>query len=303
MIEVKNVTKKFNDTAALENISCTIESGNVFGMVGSNGAGKSTLLRIICGIICADSGEVVIDNEPAFENEKMKNEIVFVSDEPYFLAGASMNRMAKLYAAAYENFDMNYFNKLTQLFGLNPKKRISSFSKGMKRQVAIILALSARPKYLLLDETFDGLDPVMKGLVKKVICNEMVERDFCAVLTSHSLRELEDICDQIAFIHKGGLVYEKDTSDIKTSLIKVQVAFADGISMNAFDGLSMCSCTQNGSVYNIIFREDIATVEKAIKPLNPFLFDVLPLSLEEVFAHEVEALGYTFDLNILKGED
>lgn len=299
MIEVRNVTKKFDKFVALNNISCKIDEGSIFGLVGSNGAGKSTLLRIICDVFNSDSGEVLIDGEAVRENYEIKKRMVYVPDEPFFLAGANLKRMAALYANMYDGFDMDYFNRLVELFALDPKKKISGFSKGMKRQAAIILGLSVRPRYLFLDETFDGLDPVMKNLVKRILCSEITEREFTAVLTSHSLRELDEVCDQLAFIHEGGLVYEKDAASIKTSLTKVQLAFNYEYDESLFGGLTVVKLIKSGSVATLIVRDERERVEEIINSLNPIICEYLPLKLEEIFACEMEALGYKFDLDIL----
>lgn len=225
MIKADNLTKTFDDYKALNGISCTIEEGCIYGMVGSNGAGKSTFLRLLTGIYRADMGTITIDGNDVYENTELKSQMAFVPDELYFLGGASMDRMAKLYSAAYPDFSGERYEHLKEIFKLSGSRSLNTFSKGMKRQAATILALSCRPRYLFLDETFDGLDPVMRNLVKNIVCQDVVDRKATAILTSHSLRELEDTCDQLALLHKGGLVLESDISNLKTSLFKVQVAF------------------------------------------------------------------------------
>ena len=302
MISVTGLTKIFDDYKALENVTCQIPEGCIYGMVGSNGAGKSTFLRLISGIYKADYGIVEVDGEAVYENTKIKNEIAFVPDDLYFLGNANMERMAKMYARFYKDFDMERFKFLTETFKLNPKKAINTFSKGMKRQAAIILAVSSRPKYLFLDETFDGLDPVMRNLVKSLICKDVEERKATAILTSHSLRELEDTCDQLALLHKGGLVFESDITNLKTSLFKVQTAFLDEYDKSRFADLEVLHFSKSGSVSNIIVKGDREEVTEHVKNMNPVLLDVLPLSLEEVFTYEMEALGYAFDVELLETE-
>ena len=302
MISVTGLTKIFDDYKALENVTCQIPEGCIYGMVGSNGAGKSTFLRLISGIYKPDYGIVEVDGEPVYENTKIKNQIAFVPDDLYFLGNANMERMAKMYARFYENFDMERFQFLTETFKLNPKKPINTFSKGMKRQAAIILAVSSRPKYLFLDETFDGLDPVMRNLVKSLICKDVEERKATAILTSHSLRELEDTCDQLALLHKGGLVLESDITNLKTSLFKVQTAFLDEYDKRRFSELEILHFSKSGSVCNFIVKGDREEVTEYVKNMNPVLLDVLPLSLEEVFTYEMEALGYAFDVELLETE-
>lgn len=294
MIKVEQLTKKFENFTALDNISCTIMDGCIYGMVGSNGAGKSTFLRLVTGIYKPDSGRITVDDMDTYENPKAKGLMAFVPDELYFLNGSTMERMAKLYASVYENFDMERFNHLTESFQLNPKKNLSTFSKGMKRQVATILAISSKPKYLFMDETFDGLDPVMRNLVKSIICQDVAERNATAILTSHSLRELEDTCDQLSLLHKGGLVFESDITSLKTSLFKVQVAFREEYNKDKFEGIDILHYQKKGSVANIIVRGDRGEVVNRISLMQPVILEVLPLTLEEVFTYEMEALGYTF---------
>lgn len=295
MIEVRNITKKFGDFTALDNVTCTIPEGCIYGMVGSNGAGKSTLLRLISGVYQPDGGEIFIDGAPVWENKTIKSQIAYVPDELFFLGGATMERMAKLYAAAYPTFDKARFTELSAAFGLDTKKPVSTFSKGMRRQASTILALSSRPKYIFFDETFDGLDPIMRTLVKKLICNDVIERNATAIITSHSLRELEDTCDQLALLHKGGLVLQSDVGNLKTSLFKVQIAFNSEYTKDTFNDLDVLHYTRHGSVANLIVRGDREQTIAALQAKMPLLLDVLPLTLEEVFTYEMEALGYIFE--------
>ena len=221
MIQVNALTKKFGDFTALKALDCTIPSGCVYGLVGSNGAGKSTLLRLICGVYRPDGGNVTLDGKNVYENPALKSRMVFVPDELYFLPQSSMKRMAQAYAAFYPTFDYARFEELAASFKLNVKANLNTFSKGMRRQAATILALSCRTDYIFLDETFDGLDPIMRNLVKKNLYADVAERGATAVLTSHSLRELEDTCDQLALLHKGGIVFESDVQNLKLSLIHI----------------------------------------------------------------------------------
>ena len=294
MIQAENVTMKFDDFVALNQLNCSIPDGCVYGLVGSNGAGKSTFLRLISGVYRPAEGKIEIDGHAVYENPDVKKQIVYIPDELYFLPQASMNRMAKLYAAVYETFSYERFTHLTQTFGLNPTVNINTFSKGMKRQAATILALAAQPRYLYFDETFDGLDPVMRNLVKNVIYNDVVERKATAIISSHSLRELEDTCDQLALLHKGGIIFESDIQNLKTSLFKVQVAFSDAYGKERFDGFEMLDYTQKGSVATFIARGDRDAFREKLEDMRPLLLDILPLSLEEVFLYEMEALGYAF---------
>ena len=294
MISVKNVTMEFDGFAALKDMSCVIPDGVIYGLVGSNGAGKSTFLRLISGVYKSKSGEITVDGAPLYENPEVKKDILYVPDDLYFLPQSSMRVMADFYAAAYEKFSFERFYNLTKTFGLDPNANINTFSKGMKRQAATVLALSAMPKYLFFDETFDGLDPVMCNLVKQVIYNDVIERNTTTIITSHSLRELEDTCDQLALLYQGGIVFESDIQDLKTSLFKIQVAFDSMFDRTNFDGINILNYEQMGSVATFIVKGDREAIVERLRGMNPLLLDVLPLNLEEVFIYEMEALGYAF---------
>ena len=294
MISAKNVTMRFEDFEALKNLNCNIPSGCIYGLVGSNGAGKSTFLRLISGVYKPECGEITIDGDPVYENPIAKNKIVYIPDELYFLPQSNMNKMADFYKAIYPQFSYERYLNLTNTFKLDPTANLNTFSKGMKRQAATILGLSTMPQYLFFDETFDGLDPVMRNLVKTVIYNDVIERNTTTIITSHSLRELEDTCDQLALLHKGGIVFESDIQNLKTSLFKVQLAFDHEYSRDSFSGIEMISYTQSGSVANFIVRGDREEVKAKLGRMNPMFIDILPLGLEEVFIYEMEALGYAF---------
>ena len=252
------------------------------------------------GIYRADEGSITIDGEPVYENPNVKSKIMFVPDDLYFINGASMDRMAKLYRAVYPTFDDARYRELAAGFGLNTKASINTFSKGMKRQAATILSLATRPAYIFFDETFDGLDPIMRNLVKKLICEDVIDRKATAIITSHSLRELEDTCDQLSLLHKGGLVFESDIQNLKTSLFKVQIAFPEEYDRAKFNGIEILKFIKHGSVANFIVRGNRDVTVSALSAMSPTLLDVLPLSLEEVFTYEMEALGYDFK-DILEG--
>lgn len=295
MITAQNLTKTFDKFTALENLSCSIPNGCIYGLVGSNGAGKSTLLRLITGIYRPDKGEVLIDGKRVYDNPEVKRRFVFVPDELYFLPQSNMNRMASLYKSVYPGFDGQRFEQLAHAFNLDPNAKLQTFSKGMKRQAATILALSVKPDFIFFDETFDGLDPVMRNLVKKVIYADVCERKATAVITSHSLRELEDTCDQLALLHKGGIIFESDIENLRTSLFKLQVAFSEPYDQSLFSDMNIVSFVKKGSIASIIARGDKERAVAQIKTLNPLLVEALPLTLEEVFIYEMEALGYSFE--------
>ncbi len=301
MIKATNLTKTFGKFTAVDNLSCQIKKGCIYGLVGSNGAGKSTFLRMVTGVYKPNAGTITINDLPVFNNPEAKKLFAYVPDELYFIPEATINRMAKLYASVYESFDMERCKTLTEAFKLNPKASINSFSKGMKRQAAIILALSCRTEYLFFDETFDGLDPVMRSLVKRLICQDVIEKDTTVIITSHSLRELEDICDQLALLHKGGLVLENDVDNLKTERFKVQIGFSHDFDESIFKDIQYTKYKKLGSVASMIIKGDKDATYNTLKQLSPVLLDMLPLTLEEVFTYEMEALGYDFT-NILKEE-
>ena len=297
MISVKNLTKNFDGFCALENVTCNIQKGCIYGMVGSNGAGKSTFLRILSGVYKPDGGEALLDGETIYENPSAKAKIAYVPDELFYIPAANLKRMGTMYASLYPAFDWDRFNTLASDLNLPTDKSISTFSKGMKRQALTILALASKPEYIFFDETIDGLDPVMRNYIKKLICQDVVDRGATAIITSHSLRELEDTCDQLALLHKGGIILESDVQNLKTSQYKVQIAFASDFDKSIFEGIEIVSFTKHGSVANLIVKGDREETVEKLRALNPVLLDVLPLTLEEVFTYEMEALGYTFNLD------
>ncbi|MCR4840668.1 MAG: ABC transporter ATP-binding protein [Lachnospiraceae bacterium] len=302
MIKVTNASKHFGDFAALSNMNTEIPEGCIYGLIGSNGAGKSTFLRMVTGIYQSEGGEILIDGEPVWNNPDVKQKMVFVPDDLYFLPGSNMYRMRDMYKRYYPSFDEQCFRELTEKFQLNPKAPISTFSKGMKRQASTILALSCHPQYLFFDETFDGLDPVIRNQVKQEIIKDAKERKTTIVITSHSLKELEDVCDQLTLLHKGGIIFGSDVANLKTSMFKVQVAFAGEFDESLFNGIEIVNFSKKGHVANIIIRGEKEDVIPMINDHNPLLLDIFPLSLEEVFVYEMEALGYAFG-NVLDQED
>ncbi|MBR7137049.1 MAG: ABC transporter ATP-binding protein [Clostridia bacterium] len=294
MICAEQVTMKFGQFTALDHLQCSIPRGCVYGLVGSNGAGKSTFMRLIAGVYRPYAGQVTVEGVPVYDSPEVKEKVVFVPDDLFFLPHASMDRMAELYEANYAKFNRMRYAELSDGFGLDRKANIGTFSKGMRRQAAIILALSTMPDYILFDETFDGLDPVMRNLVRKVIYGDVEERNATAVISSHSLRDLEDTCDQLALLHKGGLIFESDIENLKTNLFKVQFAFAGDYDKRVLDGVEVLSWVKKGSVANAIVRGDREAVRAKLTADSPLLLDILPLTLEEIFIHEMEALGYAF---------
>ena len=301
MIELLDLDKSYDDIKAVNRVSLSIMDGEVFGLVGTNGAGKSTILRIIAGVIQPDLGIVCVDNRPVYDNPDVKKDIFYISDDQYFLPNSSPEDMAEYYEGIYEKFDKLRFYKMCNGFGLDTKRKISTFSKGMKKQISILLGICAGTKYLLCDETFDGLDPVVRQGVKSLFAAEMEDRGLTPVIASHNLRELEDICDHVGLLHKGGVILSEDISDMKLNMQKVQCVFAsDEDEKNALEGIAILLHEKRGRLHTITMRGEREEIEAAFKRGNPVFFEVLALSLEEIFISETEVVGYDIRKFILQ---
>lgn len=294
MINATDFTKKFDSKTAVDCLNISIREGSIYGLVGTNGSGKSTFLRTVSGVYYADSGNVFVDDEPVYENVKAKHKVFFVSDDMYFLPNGSMDDMSRMYKGLYPTWSQEKYEKLAGRFPIDKTARVKTFSKGMRRQAAIILALSCQPKYLLLDEAFDGLDPVIRVAVRKLIAEEVLERDMTVIISSHNLRELEDFCDTVGILHKGKLIMQHTMDALSDRFCKVQVAFAkdSGVDAQRFENDRILSVKQSGSVYTIACAMGCDEAEKFMSNYNPIFVDYIPLTLEEVFVYEMEAIGY-----------
>lgn len=299
MIEVKNLTKKFGTITALDEISFSVGEGTLFGLVGSNGAGKSTFLRTLAGIYAPDGGEILVDGKPPFENSEVKSRLFFISDYPYFFPQATLTDMADFYARVYPNWSKKRYDEFCALFPIGTKNKIVNMSKGMQRQAALICALAAQPDYLLMDEIFDGLDPVMRQLLKRIVSGEVAQRGMTVIVASHNLRELEDFCDHIGLFHKGGVVFERELDELKLGINKVQAVLKPMPELEAFAPLDIVKSEIHGSLINLVVRGTKEEILDKINSLNPIFVEILPLTLEEVFISEMEVAGYDLD-NILK---
>ncbi len=299
MIEINELTKRFGDLAAVDDLSCTIKPGGVFGLVGVNGSGKSTLLRLISGVYHPDSGSIRLYGEEVYDNAEAKKHLVYIPDNIQLVTpNASMNRMAEFYAACYSTFSKDKFRKYTKLFGLNPNAKLRSFSKGMCKQAQTVLGLACNTDIIMFDETYDGLDPLAKKAAAKAIYSEVCDRSACVIMTSHSLRELEDTCDSLALMFKGKLIMQSDIANLKTRMFKVQLALEGDMDRDSFEsipGVELLSFNKSGKVMTLILRGDRGVADSYIRSLDPMLYELLPLSLEEVFSFEMDALGYKFD--------
>ena len=293
MIELKNVDKTLGGVHAVDHVSGTIREGMVFGLIGSNGAGKSTLLRMISGVIRPDDGTVLCDGAPVFENPEAKAQICFLPDTPYFFPNADIRQMRDYYAMIYPAFNRKQFDALADRFRLDPKRSIHAFSKGMKKQVSILLGLCAGTKYLLCDETFDGLDPVVRQAVKSMIAAEITERDFTPVISSHNLRELEDICDSIGLLHEGRLLLTRDLDDAKNNICKLQCVIPDSRrEQELISSLRILKMERTGSLLTLTVRGERTEALQRAQAQEPLFVEALPLTLEEIFISETEVAGY-----------
>ncbi|MBQ6806708.1 MAG: ABC transporter ATP-binding protein [Lachnospiraceae bacterium] len=300
MIEVYNVTKTFERMKAVDSVSVTIKENTVFGLIGTNGAGKSTMLRMITGILKPDEGTIAIDNMPVYDNIEAKKQFFFIADEPYFFANANADTMERYYSSIYENFNKAEYDKYLENFNLDKRRKIATYSKGMKKQLALILGICSHTKYLLCDETFDGLDPVMRQGIKSILAKEMEENGLTPVIASHNLRELEDICDHVGLLHKGGVLLSKDLEDMKCNIQKVQCVFASvEDELKVLRGLEVLKKEQRGSLRTITVRSTREEVVAHFATVSTVFFEVLPLSLEEIFISETEVVGYDIKKLIL----
>lgn len=292
MIIAKALTKKFESKTALDSITLTIPNGCVYGMVGSNGSGKSTLLRLISGVYMEDDGEITVDGKRSFNNPFVKSQIAFLGDTPYFLPQSDLKEMAALYNNMYPNFDYNIYNHLLSIFPLNQKARLSTFSKGMQRQAALILAISTNPKYLLMDEAFDGLDVVMRRVLANIVMDGVEQRGMTAIIASHNLRELENVCDNVCVIHEGKIISNGSIESLRGNIHKIQVAFSEVPDISVFDNLYVMKTERTGSLLSLVVKGNEDEIMQYINSLNPLYAECIEPTLEEVFIYELEVVGY-----------
>ena len=300
MIEFKNISKSFGELKAVDNISATIEEGHVFGLIGTNGAGKSTLLRLLCGVLEADSGSVTVDGETVYDNPAAKIKLFYISDEQFFYKNGTPRDMLRLYQTYYPEFDRKKWESLMGKFGLDVKRKINTFSKGMKKQLSVICGVCAGTRYLVCDETFDGLDPVMRQAVKSLFAHEIEERGLTPIIASHNLRELEDICEYVGLLHRGGILFERDLDEMKLNIHKVQCVIKEEAVLELIRrNLEVVSIDSRGALYTLTVRGCRERVEEFMEQLNLVFYELLPLSLEEIFISETEVKGYDIKALIL----
>ncbi len=295
MIKMDRVCKSFDGVKAIEDIRLSIQKGSIYGLIGSNGAGKTTLIKLLAGIYQQDQGSVTIDEEPVFENAGLKGRVFFIPDLPYFLPHYTAKQMASFYQSIYPAWSEERFINLAQSFQLDVNKKLHSFSKGWQRQAAFILALSAKPEFLILDEPMDGMDPVVRKKVKNLLIQDVAEREMTILMSSHNLLEVEDICDHIGMIHKGKIIFEKELDELKEDVHKVQVAYKDGVPEDLLVQLNVLHTEKRGSVHLYIVKDNEDEVVEKIRQTNPVIFDMLPLTLEEIFIYEMGDIGYAIE--------
>ncbi len=291
MIEIKDIKKSFDGFYALNGVNATVEKGSVYGLVGPNGAGKTTLIKHIAGVFIPDYGSITVDGQQVYENVSVKSRMFYIPDEIYFFPQASINDMKKYYKSIYPSFDEVRFQKLREIFPLNAKKGLKRFSRGMQKQAAFWLGICLRPDIMLLDEPVDGLDPVMRRKVWSVLLQDVAEREMTVFVSSHNLRELEDVCDHVGIMHEGKIIIERSLTELQSNIVKLQVAF-EGELPEEVNKLNVLSRQQTGRIWILIVRGNQQEILSSIKELNPLLVDALPLSLEEIFIYELGGMDY-----------
>ena len=291
MIEIRNLTHNLGGRRILDNINLTLPEGSIMGLVGINGAGKTTLLRLISGVYTADAGEILCDGQPISE-ESAREKLFFLPDDPYYTMYTTGETLFELYRVFYPKMDREIFLNYMNGFGLKAKKPIRNFSKGMRRQLYIALALSVKPKYLLLDEAFDGLDPLARLAFKKAINTAAEEFGTSVLISSHSLRELEDFCDSYVLIDKMTVASSGDISERVNRLCKFQLAFVEDFSEDIFKDLPVVSLEKTGRFVRIVLEGDENEMRERLDELNPAIIEQMPMDFEEMFIHEVKREGY-----------
>jgi len=292
MIEVERVSKQFMDIEALHDVTLSVHKGSIYGLVGSNGAGKTTLLKILAGIYKQDGGEIAIDSQPVFENNSVKARTAFIPDFLYYFHNYTIQDMATFYSRIYPQWQQERYQKLQEVFNIPVKRRIKTLSKGMQRQVAFWLGLSILPDVMILDEPLDGLDPVMRQKVKSLIIQDVAERAMTVIISSHNLRDLEDICDYIGILHQGKILIQKDLDDLKADVHKVQVAFSGDTPPTLIQDMHSLYHEKRGSVSILIVRGSYDEIIQQVQAYHPAILDILPLTLEEIFIYEMGDNGY-----------
>ena len=298
-ILIETISKSFDKVQSLASVSAEIAFGSVYGLIGTNGAGKSTLLRILAGIYRQDAGTVLYSGREVWENTEVKGEIFYLPDDPFFFANGTVGETARYYKSLYRRWSEETYRKLVKEFGLNTERKVSTFSRGMQKQAAILLALSCRPRYLLCDETFDGLDPAMRQFVKRLFMEEVADGNLTPVIASHNLREIEDICDRAGLLHRGEMLFSRGLDDMRDGVRKVQLVLPEGkdetvLRAGKFASLRVSDVRRSGSMVSFLAHGTEEAITAAVAEVLPVWSQLLPLSLEEIFICETEEKGYDF---------
>lgn len=290
MIKVQQLTKTFDEFKALDNLDLNVKKGSIYGLIGVNGSGKTTVIKHITGLYRQDSGSVLIDNHPVYDDKKIKERVGFIPDDLYFFPNYTIKMLAGYYENLYKNWNNERYKYLMDMFGLNYKRKISKFSKGMQKQTAFVFAMSIMPDLLILDEPIDGLDPLVRKNVIKEIVKDVAERETSVLVSSHNLKEMEGICDSIGILKSGHMMIERDLDELISDIHKIQVAYGEGIEkgIEKYASLNILHYETRGSVEILVIRGKKDKISQKIMELNPLVFDILPLSLEETFIYEME---------------
>lgn len=290
MIETLNVVKTFDGFRALDGLTMSVPKGSVYGLIGPNGAGKSTIIRHLTGMYRPDSGSVTIDGQPVYENTDIKGRIGYIADEVAYFPQATTEGMARFYEGIYPHFDRNLYQKLGSVFNIDPKQPIKRLSRGMQKQVAFWLTIALRPDILILDEPVDGLDPVMRRQIWTLLMDEVAQRESTILISSHNLRELEDVCDHVGIIGSGKMLLERDLSELQEKIVKVQVLLPEDTEFPA--DLPLVHLSASGNLKEAILHCDAEEAKARFIPCKPLYLETIPLSLEEIFIYELGGNGY-----------
>lgn len=299
MIEVSGVTKTFDGFKALDDMNLTVEKGSVYGLIGPNGAGKTTIIKNLCGIYKPDSGKILIDYNNVYENTKIKERLIYISDELFFYATYSIKAAAKMYSELYPKWSWERYESMKNIFKIDDKRKIRRLSKGMQKQVAFWLGICTCPDVMILDEPVDGLDPVMRRNVWSLVLSDVAERGTTVLISSHNLRELEDVCDHVGIMFGGKVVLQKSLDDVKGNIHKIQIAFNGEFPEDLLKKIDILHRSEFGSVVTLIAKGGAEKLKETISAYKPLILDILPLTLEEVFIYELGGMGYEFENIIL----
>ena len=292
MLEAKEVVKSFDGFRALDSATLTVPKGTVYGLVGPNGAGKSTIIRHFTGVYRPDSGKLLLEGAPIWENTDAKRRMVVIPDDWYYFPQASIAEMAKLYAGAYPSFSWERYEKMKQVFPLNDRQMLRRMSKGMQKQAAFWLTMCCMPEYLILDEPVDGLDPVMRRQVWSLLMGDVADHGTTVLVSSHNLRELEDVCDHVGILSRGKVLIERSLSDLQENLVKMQVVFQEKELPQLPGDLQVLHVSQVGRIHTLIIRGNATEITNRLAAFAPILMEALPLTLEEIFIYELGGEDY-----------